>query len=92
MPNPDSNILCIEGLWTPVALDQIMGYIWRMNKLPAMYLYTYRMEGEPAPTDRTEGAPIFTNQDFKFIIALGAIDLYVMAIGADGAVRYDWTW
>jgi acyl-coenzyme A synthetase/AMP-(fatty) acid ligase len=91
MPDP-IRIVCHKDVWTPVALDQIMGYLYPMDKRPSMYLYTSRMTGNPAPTERSEGVPIFTNKDYKFIIALDAIDLYVMAVGADGAVRYDWTY
>jgi len=92
MPDPITPIACPADEWTLVAADQIMGYIYRMSTSPNLYLYTSRMTGNPAPTLRSEGVPILLNQDYKFIIALGAIDLYVMAVGADGAVRYDWTW
>jgi hypothetical protein len=91
MPDPFTT-QCPDGVWTLIASDQIMGYLYKQNNSPAKYLYTSRMTGNPAPINRTEGVPVFTGIDYKFIIALGAIDIYIMAIGADGAVRYDWTW
>lgn len=91
MPNPVT-IDCPAGVWTLIAEDQIFGYIYSMNKTPAMYLYTYRLTGEVAPTDSAEGTPVFIKDEKKFIISGLGIDIYIMAVGSDGAVRYDWWW
>jgi hypothetical protein len=91
MPDP-TQIQCPEGVWTIVGTDQIFWYIQKMDNRPTKYLFTYRMTGNAAPTAQTEGVPIFMSDEKKLIFALDGIDVYVMALGADGRVRYDWTW
>jgi len=89
MPNP-SIVNCQQDTWTLIASDQIFGYIYPVNKRPDKFLYTYRLTGEAAPTLKTEGITIFQTEEKKMVIAFAAIDIYVMAIGNDGSVRYDW--
>jgi len=81
MPNPQI-IDCPAGVWTKIATDQIFGYLYPNNKKPIKYLYTYRLTGGAAPTNGNEGAEIFLTDERKIVIA----------IGDDGAVRYDWWW
>jgi hypothetical protein len=92
MPNPVT-IPCPENIWTLVEDDQVFGFLYKKKNNPNRYLYTYRLTGEAAPTDRSEGAAIFEDgKNCKFIIAGLGIDIYVMAVGGDGEVRYDWWW
>ena len=91
MPNP-ATTNCTAGVWTLIATDQIFGYLYSKKRGPAKYLYTYRLTGEAAPTSSDEGVPIFISDEKKFIISGLGIDIYVMAVGSDGAVRYDWWW
>jgi hypothetical protein len=91
MPNPQI-VQCPQNQWTLIATDQIFGYLYSMSKKPESYLFTYRLTGEPAPTEITEGSPIFRTDEKKFIISGVGIDIYVMAVGNSGAIRYDWWW
>ena len=90
MPNPVI-IACPQDAWKLIASNQIFGYLFEMNKKPDKYLYTYRLTGEAAPTLKTEGVPIFQTEEKKLIISMLAVDIYIMAIGNDGSIRYDWT-
>jgi hypothetical protein len=91
MPNPQLTN-CADGVWQLIATDQIFGYLFKMDNKPNKYLFTYRLTGQPAPTEATEGTPIFVTDEKKFVISGLGIDIYVMAVGGDGRVRYDWWW
>jgi hypothetical protein len=88
MANPVT-VTCSAGVWTRVALNVTAGGVKRINKAPNLYLETYRMTGGAAPTDQAEGVEIFTQGPAEIIAAAHAIDVYVMAVGRDGAVRVD---
>jgi hypothetical protein len=89
MPNPIT-VNCPDGEWTLVAEDQVWGQIYRLDNKPAKYLYTYRLTGEDPPTLQTEGAPIFLTADRYNLVAGVGVDVYIMAVGNAGKVRYDW--
>ena len=80
---------CPEGEWTSVATNVTTGQIKKIGKKPNLYLETYRMTGNAAPTSQTEGAPAFQISDSEQISATAGIDVYIMAVGADGRVRVD---
>ena len=69
----------------------LSGFIKRLSTKPNLYLETYRMNGNPAPTERLEGAPMFLGKNAEEITAsVGSeIDVYIMPIGADGRIRRD---
>ncbi len=88
MANPVT-VSCTQNEWQIVALNVTAGNVKRLISSPNKYLETYRMTGNPAPTSRAEGIPIFLNGVSEVIESAAAIDVYIMAIGADGSVRVD---
>ena len=78
-----------ENTWTKVATAVTAGKIKRLGVLPNLYIETYRDTGDPAPTDQNEGAVMFYNGNTEEITATAAIDVYIMALGANGKVRVD---
>ena len=88
MPNPVT-INLTANTWELVATDVTGGYAKKLSNNPAKYVETYRLTGQPAPTDRTEGAEMFVNTNKDKIESPVGIDCYIMAIGADGKVRMD---
>jgi len=90
-PTGPTTIPCNEGTWTLVGENQIFGYIIKRNTMPEKYICTYRMTGEAEPTYTDEGSQLFLENNRELRISLEAIDIYVMALGADGEVEYEWT-
>jgi hypothetical protein len=88
MANP-VQVFCPRNTWKRVAQNVTVGQIKKLNKKPANYLETYRDTGQTAPTDQTEGVPIFLQNNYEGISASSAIDIYIMAVGKDGKVRVD---
>ena len=83
-------IECPAGVWTLVASNVTAGRIKMASTAPNAYLETYRMTGNPAPTDQSEGVPAFPFDGATADIeAAAAIDVYIMAVGKDGKVRAD---
>lgn len=74
--------------WTKVATAVTTGQIWKAQSTAA-YLQTYRLTGETAPTDRSEGMKLFSNSDSEIIDSSDPIDVYVFAIGEAGRIRAD---
>jgi len=88
MANPEIiNLTANE--WEKVATNVTTGNIKRLSNLPNKYLETYRLTGQPKPTQAAEGAELFTPENPGDISATAAIDVYVMAVGNDGKVRAD---
>jgi hypothetical protein len=89
MANPNV-VACPVGEWTKVATNISLGMIWRMDTSPSTYLYTYRDTGEAAPTEKTEGVPIFTEEEQNYEqISATNIDIYIWPIKEAGSVRVD---
>lgn len=82
-------VVCPADEWTKVATDVTAGSINRMSKKPNLYLQTWRATGEAAPTDDSEGIPIFQIVGDNKIEAVAAIDVYIWPRGAAGKVRRD---
>ena len=81
---------CTANSWTLAAAGVTVGKLWRAKTGPA-YLHTYRDAGGPAPTDRGEGMPIFTDTEpnFELIQSNVSIDVYIYAVNSGGRVRVD---
>jgi hypothetical protein len=79
---------CTADTWVLVASNVITGQIWKMLNTPSLYRQTYRMTGGAAPTDSAEGVPVLIGGR-DTISATAAIDVYIMAVDADGRVRVD---
>ena len=88
MPNPVT-VSCPENQWTLAASNVTSGSIKKLSNKPNKYLETYRLTGQAAPTDQTEGAEVFTIVNPGSISSSVAIDVYIMAVGAAGKVRRD---
>jgi hypothetical protein len=83
-------IECPAGVWTLVASNVTAGRIKMASTAPNQYLETYRMTGNPAPTDQSEGVPAFPDDGATAeILSAAPIDVYIMAVGKDGKVRAD---
>lgn len=80
---------CPVDTWTKVATNVTSGQVNKLNKKPNLYLQTYRMTGNPAPTDQGEGVPIFVESGDNIISSAAGIDVYIMAVGQDGEIRID---
>ena len=88
MANP-VEINLTANTWEKVATDVTGGYAKKLSNSPSKYVETYRLTGQPKPTNRAEGAEIFINTNKDKIESPVGIDCYIMAIGADGKVRMD---
>ena len=77
------------GVFTKVATNVTTGQIHRLLTSPALYLQTYRLTGEAAPTLKSEGALAFELSHVENISASVAIDIYLWAIDNAGSVRVD---
>lgn len=84
-----TRVTCTANTWKKVASNVTSGQVGKLNKRPNLYLQTYRMSGNAAPTSGTEGIPVFVNSDSEEISAAAGIDIYIMAVGNDGEVRVD---
>lgn len=89
MENPVT-VNCPAGQWTLVAENVTSGYIRKLNEQPYAYLSTYRLTGEAAPTDKSEGIVIFRDLEInEKISASQGIDVYLYPITSAGKVRVD---
>lgn len=87
MANP-LPIKCPKGVWTKVATNVTSGTIGRKGN-QGKYTQTYRLTGEYAPTDITEGVLLFANSESEKIESPDPIDVYVLAVESKGEVRAD---
>ena len=77
--------------WVKIASEVCYGKLW-LIKLQERYNYTYRVAGEPAPSNGVEdGVPI---QDPSFIISsVEAVDIYIWVTpnkpGSKGLIRFE---
>lgn len=85
MPNPTFKT-CPKNTWKLVATNVMKGFIKISDKDPNIYLETYRLTGEAAPTEQSEGIPV---SEFAEIRSSVGIDVYIMAVGENGKVRVD---
>lgn len=82
-------VTCKKNTWKLVAQNVTAGFIHCDSVRPDSYLQTYRDTGDAAPTDQTEGTPIFLKSWSEEISASAGIDVYIMAVGQRGRVRVD---
>tara|TARA_B110000211_G_C14081437_1_gene554696 strand:- start:120 stop:434 length:315 start_codon:yes stop_codon:yes gene_type:complete len=99
MANP-FKVVCPAGVWVRVAQSLTAGVIFFKRK-NVLYLYTYRIAGDPAPTDATDD-DIALEINFSTLPALGyppsdhgvgfsprggvASDVYVQAVGTNAGL------
>lgn len=88
MANPVT-VKCKKGIWKLVAENVVSGQVKKSDRLPNLYLETYRTHSGAAPTKQNEGIPIFLNGNSEIISASSGIDVYIMAVDQDGRVRVD---
>lgn len=86
MANP-VDVDCPVGVWTPVAVNVITGMLYR-KEIGAIYLYTYRLTGQAAPSDEVGTAQIFIDEESsqEVIAASAGIDVYIKCKNKSGAV------
>jgi len=85
MANPIA-VPCPANTWTKVLTNVTEGQIKKRLKTPNVYLSTYKMTGEAAPTLQSKGTPIFIESNSEKIENVAAIDVYIYPIGAAGSV------
>lgn len=78
---------CPSGVWTLIASGVTEGLVHLKDAGPGGYLQTYRPTNEDPPTEQSEGVKI--EETTIPIKCSFEIDVYIMALGADGVVRYD---
>ena len=86
MPNPLLINLPADQ-WVLVAVNVTGGIVWVKDSQSHLYIHTYVITGDPAPSGVDIGAP-FLNGSGE-IRADAAIDVYVMSQNVDGQVRVD---
>ena len=86
MPNPIP-VDCPSNIWTKVATSVKNGIIWITKSSPHIYLQTWKVTGDPAPTLRSEGVKVL--HACIPIQSTINIDVYIHPIGKDGCVRVD---
>lgn len=80
---------CPADQWKKVATATTTGQLWEAQSI-VEYLQTYRLTGETAPTERSEGMKLFANdKNSEEINSSTPIDVYVYAVGSAGRVRVD---
>lgn len=81
---------CPKDVWTKVATNVVTGMIWKVKNVN-VYLQTFRVTGDPAPTSRSDGVAIFRDNepDYEIISATSGIDIHIFPVGKNGRVRVD---
>jgi len=87
MANP-TVIDCPADTWTKVATAITIGGVWIIDTGPSVYRHTYRMTGDPAPTDN-EDAKDFGGREYLPIEDDDPIDVYISPSRKAGRVRVD---
>ena len=82
-------VTCTLDAWVLVANAVTLGTVHRVSLEPTLYKQTYRVDGNPAPTDELDAVPAFVNGEPLAISADAVIDVYIMAKGKAGSVRVD---
>ncbi len=81
---------CPAETWTKVATGVLTGNIYRVKTNPRVYLQTVRDTGEPAPTNLSEGVPMFKDYPNREEVSSNvAIDIYIYPRNKAGKVRVD---
>lgn len=76
----------IADAWTLVAEASTGASIHILDFSPKMYLQTYRVAGQAAPTDMADAIGL---KDEKEVANEAPVDIYIVAQGADGRIRVD---
>ena len=79
-------VTCTKNTWVKVATNVTSGLVHILDFTPNLYLQTYRITGDPAPTLLTDAVPLENKDE---ISATSGIDVYIMAVTDDGKVRVD---
>ncbi len=88
MENPQFPINLIGGQWNKIATNiNGAGTIHKKTK-DVDYLQTYRLTGETAPTDISEGVLMFLDYSYEPFGVDSAVDIYVWA-SKDAVLRLD---
>jgi len=82
---------CPKDVWTKVATNVVTGVIKKVSTKPRVYLQTFRITGDPAPTLQSDGVLVFDikNPNSENISAVSGIDIYIYPVGKAGRVRMD---
>jgi len=79
-----------KGSWKVVATNVTTGQVHKLFEQPNEYLHTYRMTGNPAPSNKNEGIAIFVDNELtELISSVAAIDVYIWCVEENGRVRVD---
>ena len=82
MANPIA-IDCPADAWTLVASNVNSGIVTVKNNEPGIYKHTYRVAGDPVPTDNDDALPF---EKMALISSSFPIDVYIMPVDAAGEV------
>ena len=80
---------CPADVWTKVADGVSAVLLHRKSTMPGGYLWTYRLAGNPAPTDASEGVVAFDEGDTKNFQTELPVDIYIRPLRQAGIVRVD---
>jgi len=87
--NPEFPVAVPKDVWTKIAIGVLTGTVY--NKKTAVgYFQTFRVTGDPAPTDLEEGVGMFLdNPGYEEISSDSPIDVWVYSVKEDGKLRVD---
>jgi len=80
---------CTANTWIKVASSVTAGTIFKLTQKREIYLQTWRIAGNTAPTTIVEGVDMFEEYDFVVIDSQYPIDVYVRCIDLNGKIRVD---
>jgi hypothetical protein len=87
--NPQFPVNLVKETWTKIATGVLTGTIYN-RKTTVGYFQTFRVTGDPAPTDLNEGVSMFLEHpDYEPIGSDSPIDVWVFCRGKDGILRVD---
>lgn len=80
---------CPADEWTLIGSDIRGTRLHRIGSQATNYVWTYRLIGDPAPTDPSEGKSLFDKDDNFQLPKTKGLDFYVYPHKKDGSVRLD---
>jgi len=75
-----------KDTWVKVAENVTSGFIKQLNRIPRIYLETYRLTGDTTAIKDSEGVPWSTVLEIE---SSAPIDVYVKSEKISGKVRVD---
>ena len=83
-------VTCTADTWIKVLTEVTTAVIHRLSLAPNVYKQTYVVTTDPAPTDDSTAALMFSkNPNEEEVSSAASVDVYVKAVKVAGSVRVD---